>query len=135
MKNLTEFINENLYLLEKYEYTRLLNADAGEDFDDYICVNNSTSIIQLLKKALINDKVSENKVESYITFLQENIKDISRYLHLYYNEKTHKWAISSDLLTSDDGRAYLFVEELKAENIIKWIKSNIKKVIKNQHPE
>ena len=135
MKDLTQYINESLYLLEKYEFVRLLNTEAGEDFDDYICVNNSASIIQLLKKALINDKVSENKVESYITFLQENIKDIGQYLNLYYNEKTHKWAISSDLLTSDDGRAYLFVEELKAENIIKWIKSNIKKVIKNQHPE
>lgn len=134
MKNLTEYINEDIILLEKYEYTRLLNTEAGEDFDDYICVNNLVSITQLLKKALINDKVSEDKVESYITFLQENIKDIGQHLHLYYNEKTHKWAISSNLLTSDDGRAYLFVEELKAENIIKWIKSNIKKVIKNQHP-
>lgn len=134
MKTLQEYINESIILLEKYEYTRLLNTGAGEDFDDYICVNNLASIIQLLKNALINDKVSEDKVESYITFLQENIKDIGRYLHLYYNEKTHKWAISSNLLTSDDGRAYLFVEELKAENIIKWIKSNIKKVIKNQHP-
>lgn len=134
MKTLAECINESIILLEKYEYTKLLNTEAGEDFDDYICVNNLVSIIQLLKKALINDKVSENKVESYIAFLQENIKDIGRYLHLYYNEKTHKWAISSDLLTSDDGRVYLFVEELKAENIIKWIKSNIKKVIKNQHP-
>lgn len=135
MKNLAEYINESLFLLEKYEYTRLLNTEAGEDFDDYICVNNLVSIRQLLKKALINDKVSEDKVESYITFLQENINDIGRYLHLYYNEKTHKWAISSDLLTSDDGRAYLFAEELKAENVIKWLKSNLKKVINNKQPK
>lgn len=135
MKNLTEYINDSLYLLEKYEYTRLLNVEAGEDFDNYICVNNSASIIQLLKKALISDNVAETKVESYIAFLQENIKDICKYLYLYHNEKTSKWAISSNLLTSDDGRVYLFVEESKSENLIKWIKSNLKKVVKNQHPE
>lgn len=135
MKNLTEYMNESLYLLEKYEYTRLLNTEVGEDFDDYICVNNSSSIIQLIKKALLNDKVSENNVESYITFLKENIKDICKHLYLYYNEKTSKWAISSSILTSDDGRAYLFAEELKSENLIKWLKSNLKKVINNKQPK
>jgi hypothetical protein len=134
MKTLKEFVNESVFLLEKYEYTRLLNTGAGEDFDDYICVNNLVSIIQLLKKALINDKVSEDKVESYITFLQENIKDIGQYLHLYYNEKTHKWAISSNILMSDN-RPYLFVEEYNSEKIIKWMKSNLKNVIKNKQPK
>jgi hypothetical protein len=71
----------------------------------------------------------------YISFLQENIKDICKYLHIYYNEKTHKWAISSSLLTSDDGRLYLFVEEYKSEKMIKWIKANLKNVIKEQHPK
>jgi hypothetical protein len=135
MKTLKEFVNENIVLLEKYEYARLLNNNAGEDFDDYICINNSTSIIQLLKKALINDKVSENNVESYVAFLQENIKDICKYLYLYYNEQTSKWAISSSLLTSDDNRPYLFVEEYNSEKIIKWIKSNLKNVIKNKQPK
>ena len=134
MKTLKEFVNESIVLLEKYEYTRLLNTEAGEDFDDYICVNNSTTIIQLLKKALINDKVSEDKVESYITFLQENIKDICKYLYLYYNEQTSKWAISSNILVSDN-RPYLFVEEYNSEKIIKWIKSNLKNVIKNKQPK
>lgn len=135
MKTLIEYINESLYLLEKYEYARLLNTKAGEDFDDYICVNNSTSIMQLLKKDFINDKVSGNNVDSYMAFLQANIKDICKYLYLYRNEKTSKWAVSSSLLTSDDGRAYLFAEELKSENLIKWLKSNLKKVIKNQQPK
>lgn len=135
MKHLIEYIHESIFLLEKYEYARLLNTEAGEDFDDYICVNNSTSIMQLLKKEFINDKVAGHNVDSYMAFLQANIKDICKYLYLYRNEKTSKWAISSSLLTSDDGRAYLFAEELKSENLIKWLKSNLKKVIKNQQPK
>lgn len=135
MKNLIEYINESIFLLEKYEYTRLLNTEAGEDFDDYICVNNSTSIMLSLRDAFINDKVAGYNVDSYMAFLQANIKDMCKYLYLYRNEKTSKWAVSSSLLTSDDGRAYLFAEDLKAENLIKWLKSNLKKVVKNQQPK